>query len=94
MVRGTTLIWKVQVENKKTISPQGRNGRDTTLFEKFTLSLVQVRDYYIRYPSPITVATGPAYLQMRLVGSSQVHSIGSLGRSSHLRNNPVTDSLN
>ena len=34
MVRGTTLNWKVQVENKKTISPQGRNGRDTTLFEK------------------------------------------------------------
>ncbi|MBP2662672.1 MAG: hypothetical protein H6Q71_620 [Firmicutes bacterium] len=36
MVRGTTLNWKMyrQAENKKTISPQGRNGRDTTLFEK------------------------------------------------------------
>lgn len=46
MVRGTTLIWKLQADwvNKKTISPQGRNGRDTTLFEKSALSLIQVRD--------------------------------------------------
>ncbi|MDF2876283.1 MAG: hypothetical protein K0R22_2966 [Sporomusa sp.] len=40
---------------------------------------------YIRYPSLLTTASGPAYWQMRLVGSSQVHSRCSLGRSSHLR---------
>lgn len=61
--------------------------RDTTLIQKanaFYLNSSTGHD--IRYSSLLTVATDPTYLPIRLLGdSSQVHSISSLGRSSHLR---------
>lgn len=92
MVRCTTLNLRLSLENfrkKNASSPKGtKRVRYTTLkfFVRKTLLFFKYGNISknIRYPSQITVATVPAYLQKAFGGLSQNHSICALDRSSHL----------